>query len=96
MPLKKNKKESIIANKLDECYLCGSMASELHHIFFGNKQRDWSEKYSLKVPLCRHCHNLAHKYREINYMLKEIGQKTFEEKVGTRKEFMNIFGENYL
>lgn len=92
----KNKRESIIAETLDSCYLCGSKATELHHIFFGGKHRDLSEEYGLKVPLCRSCHNMAHKYREVNYMLKEIGQRTFEEKIGTREEFKAIFGQNFL
>lgn len=38
----------------------------------------------------------AHKYREVNDALKRIAQKAFEEKIGSREDFMRIFGENCL
>lgn len=38
----------------------------------------------------------AHKYREVNYALKRIAQRAFESKIGSREQFMKIFGENCL
>lgn len=38
----------------------------------------------------------AHKYREVNYALKRIAQRAFESKIGSREDFMRIFGENCL
>ena len=91
-----NKKESTITHNLDTCYICKCRATELHHIFYGNANRKQSEKYGLKLPLCRECHNKAHRDREFNYRLRRIGQRCFEKKLGTREEFMTIFGKNYL
>ena len=39
------------------CYFCGAVSNlESHHIFFGEKNRKWSEKYGLKVWLCHYDH----------------------------------------
>lgn len=96
----KNKRESVITKNLDDCYICKSRASEMHHIFFGgNMKKSYrlkSEYYGLKLPLCRNCHNKAHNDREFNYRLRRIGQRCFEKKIGTREEFMAIFEKNYL
>lgn len=91
-----NKKESIIASNLDRCFICGKYGAELHHIIFGNSFRQHSEDFGLKVPLCRACHDLVHKSREVNYALRRLAQKTFEKKVGTRKEWQLNFEKNYL
>ena len=40
-------------NKLEE-------AAEFHHVFFGTANAKLSEKYNIKIPVCRDCHNWAH------------------------------------
>lgn len=83
------------------CYFCGAVGNlESHHIFFGEKNRKWSEKYGLKVWLCHYhhrdnvngIHGLAVQNRK---HLEKIGQEAFEEKYG-HKKFMDVFGRNYI
>lgn len=83
----------------EECYLCRNCRNlECHHIF-GGANRRWSEKYGLKVHLCPVCHrdnkNGVHGNSELAKQLHELGQREFEKK-HSRKEFMRIFGRNYL
>lgn len=85
------------------CYLCGRNgngdALESHHCI-GASNRNYSEKYGLKVWLCgERCHrngkNAAHRCRDTDLMLKRIAQEKFEEN-HSREDFINIFGRNYL
>lgn len=84
-----------------ECFICGCCRNlESHHIFYGNPNRKLSEKYGLKVWLCPYDHrdnkNGVHGQAvEKRRYLEQIAQKTFE-KNHSRKEFIQIFGENYL
>ena len=70
-----------------------------HHIYKGSR-RKLSEKYGLKVWLRYDVHQALHDHRKPYYglenYLKEVGQRAFEKNVGTREEFMKIFGCNYL
>lgn len=84
-----------------ECYFCHTTRMlEDHHIFFGEKNRKWSEKYGMKVWLCHYHHrdNVkgVHGLATQNRMHLEIlGQEIFEKKYG-HKKFMNVFGRNYI
>lgn len=80
--------------------MCGCYYNlEEHHIFFGIKNRQMSEKYGLKVHLCQYHHRDSkegvHFKHEFDLELKRKAQKIFEEK-HSREEFINIFGKNYL
>jgi len=82
-----------------KCYICGSYRMiECHHIFGGANRKN-SEKFGLKVHLCKFCHNTPpngiHFNREAEVRLKQIAQREFE-KTHSREEFMKIFGRNYL
>lgn len=90
---------SIIQND-KRCFVCGAtQALEEHHIF-GGANRAKSERYGLKVRLCHWHHNEppegAHFNSELNERLKQIGQRAFEARFGTRTEFMKEFGKNWL
>lgn len=83
------------------CYICGSNRGiHRHHIFFGNKNKKWSERYGLTVHLCLKCHKESptsvHKCQETSLILEQMGQRAFERTYGDRKKFREIFGENYL
>jgi hypothetical protein len=106
---KKKKKHtpSILQAKDNKCYLCillnhdhsTKKAIHEHHIFFGTKNKDNSERTGLKVYLCPEHHLLGkmsvHRNQEIRRLLERTAQREFEE-THTREEFMEIFGENYL
>lgn len=82
------------------CYLSGRTDFlENHHIFSGSN-RKYSERYGLKVYLNHWYHNEppagVHHNQEAMKSLHRVGQRAFEEKHGTREDFMRIFGRNYL
>lgn len=90
--------KSIIQEDTDYCFFCGRYGTEIHHIFFGNPNRKWSDKYKCVVGLCADHHrgnNGVHFNRELDLTLKKIGQKKFEETY-PELNFMGIFGKNYL
>lgn len=84
-----------------ECYYCGTTVNlEEHHIFFGNKCRSLSEKYGLKIWLCR-CHHTGgnespHRNRKIDLAYKAIAQQKFESTYGSRDDFIRLFVKSYL
>lgn len=95
------KKESILTDDFDHCYICGVLVKpHIHHIF-GGPLRKVSEKYGLKVPLCyRHhndpsCREAVHFNAGMSRMLKREAQKEFEKRQG-HDAFMKIIGRNYL
>ncbi len=82
------------------CYVCGAIRGlHDHHIYAGTAKRAISEKYGFKVYLCAQHHNMSefgvHFDRSLDLRLKKRCQKEFE-KTHSRKEFINIIGENYI
>lgn len=89
-----------------ECYLCRKFYDmpnyqrlEEHHVF-GGANRTLSEKDGLKVWLCQKHHNTTpygvHFNQENMELLRREGQKAWEDKFGTRQEFLKKYGKNYL
>lgn len=98
--MKKEKylKNSIIIDDMRYCLVCGSPYPEVHHVLFGPNRKN-SDKYGLIIPLCAEHHrgnNGPHMNRKIDLKYKEMAQRKFEEKHGTRKEFIELFGMGYL
>ena len=95
----RTKKESIMTNDWEHCYLCGAKAQNVHHIYPG-ANRKASEQHGFKVPLCADCHTLGpravHNCRERDLWLRRECQLEFERQGGTRYEFIMIIGRNYL
>lgn len=93
---------SIITDNLKVCYHCGSVRDiEVHHCIHGTAGRKLATKYHLVVGLCPECHRGTYGVHGKNgaYLdrqLKEIAQKKWEEKYGTREEWLAVFGRNYL
>lgn len=96
--------KSIMQSDRSKCYLCGRNGNgdplEEHHIF-GGPNRKLSEKDGLKVFLCgSRCHRngkeSAHKSALTSNLLKAKAQAVWESLYGSRKEFMNRYGKNYL
>lgn len=90
-----------------ECYLCRKLHDventqnlHVHHVMFGNANRKNSEGYGLTVHLCITHHtgsNMAvHFNRNLDLLLKREAQHAFESKIGSREDFIKIFGRNYL
>ncbi|MDD7390045.1 MAG: hypothetical protein PUG60_10450 [Lachnospiraceae bacterium] len=94
--------KSIMNTKKGICYVCGrSCDSQEHHIFYGTANRSLSEKYGLKVYLCLNHHTATREAVhngnwKLDIRLKQEAQRAFESRHGSRSEFMEIFGKNYL
>lgn len=84
---------------------------EEHHVF-GGPNRKASEKYGLKVYLCKYHHTgdisgsseAVHQNREIDMWLKKRAQYAWERKYAkhlheseeANEEFRDVFGKSYL
>lgn len=82
------------------CWECREYAQEEHHVFGGTSNRKLSERYGLKVHMCTDHHRDYKKgvhglNKDLDRRLKEAAQREFEKK-HSRKEFVSIFGRNYL
>lgn len=93
------KKSIIQPEEPRQCFLCGSVRTlERHHVF-GAYNRPKSEKYGLTVLLCHDCHNEpplgAHHNKQTMDYLHRVGQQAFEATYPD-KDFLSIFGRNYL
>lgn len=90
--------KSILQEDTDYCFICGRYGTEIHHIFFGNPNRKWSEKYNCVVGLCYDHHRGnkgVHHNRELDLRLKRMAQERFIQ-VYPEQDFLAIFGRNYL
>lgn len=81
-----------------ECYFCGRQYGlESHHCLHGTANRKQAEKYGLKVWLCNECHRELHDRNfSLDLILMQTAQQCFEEQVGDRRQFVQIFGKNFL
>lgn len=82
-----------------ECWFCGATYGlEEHHIFAGVANRKISEKYGLKVFLCKRHHtgkNGAQYDQDKNLQLKKEAQKKFEA-LYSHDMWMRLIRKNYL
>lgn len=92
------KKKSIIVECMDNCFVCGSPYTEVHHIIYGTANRKLSDKYGLIVPLCNEHHRGqtgVHFNRDFDLYLKKLAQEKFNSVYGADKSFVEVFGKNY-
>ena len=86
--------KSIIQSEC-ECFVCGTTQwLEEHHIL-GGPNRKWSEKYGLKVYLCKRHHMEAHQNELLALKLKQTAQRAFERKY-KKTSFLAVFGRLYI
>lgn len=99
---------SIITTEDEICFVCNrAYAVAMHHIFQG-PNRDKSEDWGLKIPVCAQCHHDIHNGKKSKKLMKdlhELGQTQWESYWGPqfevrgkdpRVEFTKIFGRNWL
>ena len=96
------KKKSIVTTDDYACFFCGRPADCEHHLLFGKGIRDLAEEDGLKVPVCNNCHTIGtlsgrvHDNSKAEQLSKMLGQAIFENKIGTREQFMKRYGRSYL
>ena len=76
------------------CHVCRRPAVTYHEPLMGNKYRQLSIDYDLRIPVCEICHDMFHKKPETN----EPYQIEMQEKFEASQDFetwMEIFGRNY-
>ena len=81
----------------DRCFLCGSYGPTDEHHIFGGPVRKTSDRLGLVVHICRDCHRDLHDRggKSMDY-LHTIGQRAYEEQIGTREQFIKDFIRSYL
>lgn len=88
-----------IVQQEKRCWFCGAVVGlEEHHIFAGTANRKISEKYGLKVFLCKRHHtgkNGAQYDRDMNMQLKQEAQRKFEQ-IHSHELWMETIRKNYL
>lgn len=92
-----------IVSKEKKCLICGSTSNEAHlykhYIFYSSGIEELSEKYGCWCYLCaRHIFMSkvgVHCNTALDRKLKEHTQRRFNE-VYPEKDFVRIFGKNYL
>ncbi len=92
--LEKNR-YSVFTENLEHCYLCGKKKNDLHEVYAG-RNRINSIKYGFVLPLCGECHSLNQNNPFFNDYWHKQGQIYWEDFIGTREEFINVFRRNYL
>ena len=92
--LERNRK-SVFTNNLTKCILCNNPKEELHEIFPGRNRQN-SMKYNFVLPLCHKCHSINQENSQFNEFWHKKAQLYFEQHLGSREEFIDIFKKNYL
>ena len=92
-------KKSLISND-KKCYVCRTTSSlHKHHIFYGTANRKISDKQGCWVYLCAFHHESdqgVHFNKALDTELKEKCQRAWEERNGSRQQFIVTFGKSYL
>lgn len=86
---------SVFTDDLDHCILCKKKKEHLHEIFFG-ANRKMSMEYGFVIPLCFECHSEMHRNHKWQKFWHIRGQEYWEKNIGTRDEFIGVFGKSYL
>lgn len=99
--------KSLMHLKDGTCYLCMKFDEDYskkpcdeHHAVYGWANRRLSEKYGLKVYLCREKHHeygpmSVHQNRAVRKIICADAQRTFEE-CYPWLNFRSIFGKNWI
>lgn len=91
--------ESIIQSE-KRCFVTGAVdCLDCHHCLMGSKRKK-ADELGLTVWLRHDVHMALHdRQRPFHTLcedLKRVAQKAYEEKIGSRADFVRDFGRNYL
>ena len=86
---------SAFTDDLECCIICKRKKEHLHEIFFGANRKK-SMQYGFVIPLCYECHSEMHINKEWQEYWRVKGQEYWEKFIGSREEFIEVFGKSYL
>lgn len=86
---------SVFTKDLEHCILCGKKKEHLHEIFFGSNRKN-SIECGFVIPLCSECHSEMHKNHDWQDFWHKKGQLYFEKNIGSRDDFIRLFGKSGL
>lgn len=90
---------SVFTDDMEHCIFTDCAPVERHHIY-GGANRKKSEQRGFVVPLRPDLHPngvfAGKDAKAIDLRLKRMAQEYYEQHYGTREEFMQEFGRNYL
>ena len=89
-------RKSVFYDNLTQCCYCGSDYQVTKHEIFEGRNRQNSMRYGFVLPLCLRCHQLLQENKDFNDTWKKKAQNYFEENIGTKEDFIDIFRRNYL
>lgn len=95
----KTNKSIIPGDQLDRCYMCGSYSGIEDHHIFGGPVRMTCDRRHLTVHLCERCHYHLHNDPDgygVKDYLHRVGQRVYEDKIGSRQQFIDEFIRSYL
>lgn len=94
---------SVFTEDMDHCVFTGSPYVERHHIFEGRQgYKEKSEQRGFIVPLRYDLHPNGASFcptvenNQIDGLLKRRAQEYYESHYGSRDDFVQEFGKNYL
>lgn len=68
------------------CSLCGSPATEVHHLVLGTSLRKLAEQDDLKMPLCNNCHDVYTEATSRQTHFQEYADSFYLRKILLRKK----------
>lgn len=93
--LEKNR-YSVFSDDTEKCYLCDSTYKLTWHEIYAGRNRQNSMRYGLCLRLCLNCHSNNQNNAVFNDYWHKQGQLYWEEFIGTREDFVEVFRRNYL
>lgn len=87
---------SVFSDNIESCYLCGSTHNLTWHEVYAGRNRQNSMKFGFCLRLCLNCHSEEQENSQFNAYWYKQGQLYWEEKIGSREEFIKTFKRNYL
>lgn len=88
-------RKSIFTTNMTKCYFCPNPKDNIHELIYG-KNRLNSIKYDFTLPLCIEHHKMMHHDRKMIEEYQDKCQNYFEKNIGSRNEFIKIFGQSFI
>lgn len=87
---------SVFTTNKDKCMFCNATTNLSWHEIYRGKNRPNSMIYGFCLRMCLNCHDKYQEDIEFNDYWHRQAQLYWEEFIGTRDEFIEVFRRNYL